>query len=81
MTARLDSEYLYFVEIPSPARRKTAVFDVRSRRSGSVLGQIKWYGSWRQYTFWPSPNTVWNRGCLQDINRYIQVQMDARRQT
>ena len=50
---------------------KTKVVDVRNMSSGFVLGQIKWYGRWRQYTFQPSPDTVFSVGCLEDINAKI----------
>ena len=72
-----DSEYLVFRELPTPG--KTKVISVDSKRSGGRLGTIKWYGAWRQYTFQPWAGTIWNTGCLQDVNAYIEELMVDRR--
>lgn len=74
------SEYLSFVEERTPPDRKTGIWQVRSRRSGVVLGRIKWYGAWRQFCFFPESATVFNRGCLDDINEFIEGRMEARRE-
>ncbi len=58
---------------------KTDVWNVLSKFQGSVLGQIKWFGQWRQYCFWPSPNTVFNPECMNDISKVINELMQARR--
>lgn len=42
------------------------------------LGVLKWYVSWRQYCFFPQPETVFNKGCLEDINHFITQLMEAR---
>jgi hypothetical protein len=71
------SEYLDFIEVKDTG--KTKVWDVRSRRSGYTLGIIKWYGPWRQYTFWPAPDTIWNQTCLGDVEAFIILKMHERR--
>jgi len=40
-----------------------------------LLGEIKWFGRWKQYSFFPESDTVWNRECLDDINRFISQLM------
>ena len=50
---------------------KTGVYECLNNKSGFQLGIIKWYPSWRQYCFFPSSNTVFNKGCLEDINDFI----------
>lgn len=47
---------------------KTVVIDVVNR-SHQKLGQIRWYGAWRQYTYqpFPNPNITLNNTCLSDI--------------
>ncbi|KKL56525.1 hypothetical protein LCGC14_2244500 [marine sediment metagenome] len=59
------SEYLDFKELVTTNRTK--VYDVRSKRDGVSLGTIQWYGKWRQYCFYPKPETIFNRQCLHDI--------------
>lgn len=60
------SEYLDYHRSVS-ASGKTSVIEVRSRRSGDLLGTIKWFGRWRRYTFFPEPGTVFDAACLDDI--------------
>ncbi len=52
--------------------RKTPIVIVSSRRTGARLGQIKWFGRWRQYCFWPDPGTIFNTGCMTDIQAKIR---------
>jgi hypothetical protein len=73
----MDSKYLSFVEIKDTG--KTKVWHVYSKSSGKVLARISWHGPWRQYCFMPMSMTIWNKGCLEDINKFITEQMDARK--
>ena len=58
---------------------KTEIWNILSKSSGFILGQIKWYGPWRQYCFFPSPNSVFNPACMDDINKFIKELMAKRR--
>ncbi len=77
MTSRPTNKYLEFQEW-KPAHRKTLVVAVRSAEELDVLGRIKWYGAWRQYAFFPEPETIWNPGCLETVNAYIAALMAER---
>jgi hypothetical protein len=46
---------------------KTQRYVVTSNRCGGILGEIKWFGRWRQYVFFPADRTGYSRGCLRDI--------------
>lgn len=72
------SEYLVFVDA-SLIDAKTRRLLVVSRRSGDRLGEIKWFGRWRQYAFFPADGTVWNPQCMVEINEQIRVLMDERK--
>lgn len=72
-----ESEYLLFTEIHDTG--KTKVWLVLSKRSGDQLATIRWYGPWRCYTMWPSEGTIWNKGCLEDINAFIAAAMADRK--
>lgn len=65
-------EYIHFVKVAE--KPKTVVYEVRSNRSEEVLGEVKWYGPWRQYCFHPALDklTVWNAGCLRDLIAFIE---------
>lgn len=74
-----ESEYLEFSLIEQ--KPKTKIIGVWSKKSSDRLGLIKWYGPWRQYAFFPENNTLFNTGCLNDIQIYIKAMMDGRRET
>lgn len=67
----METDYLKFIDGPSESR-KTVVSLVVSKSQGIVLGQIRWFGRWRQYCFYPNSDTIWNKGCLDAINAKIE---------
>jgi hypothetical protein len=73
-----DSQYLVF-ERHDPTDRKTPVVFVLSKSSGVRLGVISWFGRWRQFCFFPSSETVFNVGCMNDILGEIAALMAERR--
>lgn len=75
---RPTNEYLAFTEFV-PEGRKTAVVNVSASRDGAPLGQVRWFGRWRQYAFFPEPECVFNQGCLTTINAYMAALMEDRR--
>lgn len=72
-----ETEYLVFRKEDVSASGKTEIHSVNSRSSGETLGWIKWYGAWRQYCFFPEKSTIFNRGCMTDINKYITQLMKS----
>ena len=64
------SKYLEFVLLEQ--KPKTKVIGVVSKLHGIRLGVIKWFGRWRQYSFFPETETVFNAECLNDIQSYIR---------
>ena len=75
----IDSKYLKFENVEDMG--KTETWNIRSKSSGFVLGQIKWYGAWRQYCFWPSSHCVFNIECMDDVKKMIVSLMDQRKKT
>ena len=71
---RIDSEYM--IAIPYRRKPKTWVYQVNSRKQGSELGYIKWFPRWRQYAFFPEPETTFSVGCLRDVAKLIHLLMD-----
>lgn len=59
-------KYLSVRDEPVAPGRKTRVWSVLTNH-GDVLGFVRWFGRWRQYTFDPSTGTGFNRDCLLDI--------------
>ncbi len=79
----MTSKYLEFAKQPKRRTQKTWITDVTSLSGGMLLGQIKWYGAWRQYAFYPSTDkvTIFNMECMNDICEVIRELMDERGQT
>jgi len=73
------NNYIEFIRIPVPDDRRTSVWDVRSTHSNEVLGQIRWFGRWRQYAMFPAPNTIWNHDCLRSVEDFIKMLMSQRK--
>ena len=70
------SQWLVFEQ--SAHTGKTVIVQVLSKQHGNILGTIRWYGAWRQYAFYPVPDTLFNAGCLSDIEAHIRELMDVR---
>lgn len=60
-------------------KTKTAVYRVVSKSDRFVLGTIKWWGSWRQYCFFPNEETVFSKGCMNDLSDFIEKLMEHRK--
>jgi hypothetical protein len=60
---------------------KTKIYGVFSVKHGDKLGEIRWFGRWRQYTFFPSNETVWNLGCLVDVIVFLQKLKEEKAET
>lgn len=54
-------------------RKKTTEYWVKNKENGTCLGEIKWYGPFRQYSFFPEPDMVFEKTCLQDITDFIKA--------
>jgi hypothetical protein len=37
------------------------------------LGLVKWYGPWRTYAFFPTPNTYFEKTCLREIALFCEL--------
>lgn len=63
--------YIKFRKHPVSEKRKTHVIDVLNKSNDIRLGQIRWWAGWRQYTFQPEPEKVFNSECLEEINEEL----------
>ncbi|KKM98775.1 hypothetical protein LCGC14_1154540 [marine sediment metagenome] len=73
----IESKYIEFDKIGDTG--KTEIWNILSKKSQFILGKISWYGHWRQYCFFPSPNCIFNVGCLSDISKMVDLLMSERR--
>lgn len=68
----LESEFIYVEKVELP-KRKTPIYKLFSMSNHDIkLGEIKWFGAWRQYCFYPEGNTIFDRKCLTYINNFLE---------
>jgi hypothetical protein len=72
---QMDFEYITIENVGSSPSGKTEVFWVRAKSNGAQLGTVKWHGPWRQYAFFPQPDTLYSAGCLNDVSSFIEDEM------
>lgn len=53
------------------------VFSIVNKRAGDPLGQVFWYGPWRQWCCRFSEDSVWSQDCLADVREFIQQQPEV----
>lgn len=71
-----ETQYLSFVE--APTKGKTKVIAIVNRHHEEIIGEIRWFGRWRQYCFFPRGETVWNTTCMDDVNSVIKQLREER---
>lgn len=70
------SKYIEF--FPGASKPRTKTWGIVSKSSGDLLGVVEWYGPWRQYCFFPEEGMVFSKGCLEDINAFIEEHKNDR---
>lgn len=61
------------------ASGKTLHYDIISARE-VFLGEVRWYGPWRCYSFFPDGGTIYNAGCMQELVDFCKEITDEHRQ-
>jgi len=74
-----EPRWIRFEERPSLRGRRTRRWAVVNKERGDHLGEISWYGPFRQYSFCPSGTAVFERQCLRDIANFCELQTRAHR--
>jgi len=73
-----ESKWIFFELICKGGR--TSSWYVIARKNEAVLGEIKWFGKWRQYAFFPVIGTVYNPDCMDHISEFIRGEMTRRKE-
>lgn len=76
---KTEYQYIRFDDYTNPNQDIRRYFCV-NKRADRPIGEIRWYGPWRQYCFVPFIDTIYSAGCLRDIADFIgQLMADRRR--
>jgi hypothetical protein len=73
------SKWIEFVNLGVIQGHKTANWRVITKDGRSLLGEVKWFGRWRCYSFFPQPDCVFEKQCLRDIAEFCDAQTTAHR--
>jgi hypothetical protein len=74
------SEYLYFNKLNPPPGRKMPRFEIMNRATDAVLGEIRWYGAWRKYCFYPGAEVLFDEKCLREIADFCEARTRGHRE-
>lgn len=62
--------HLTVEETPNP-NAKTKLWLVRNKYEGDLLGRIRWWPTWRKYTFAPEPGCVFEEVCMRELSQFL----------
>ena len=57
----------------------TTIWEISNTDDGSILGEVRWNRSWRQYCFYQNPEIVMSASCLIEIADFLQRQTKEQR--
>lgn len=63
--------HIYIRELGVSKSGKTLIWGVVTENN-EILGQVKWFGRWRKYAFFPKSNTLYEQDCLRDIADFCE---------
>jgi hypothetical protein len=69
----MSNPYLDYEFVGRTESGKTCLWNVKARGNHIPLGQVRWYGAWRKYVFYPAINTLFDYACLQDIAEFCRI--------
>lgn len=64
-------KYIFFKLYGESITGKTVIYQCKTLNSRETIGEAKWFGQWFQYCFFPEPDTIFNSGCLKDIQDFL----------
>jgi len=72
-----ESKWIVFILVKEGD--KTDIWHICTKDLKEKLGEIKWFGRWRTYAFFPYQDTIYEDDCLIDIANFIKEEMNARK--
>ena len=79
ITEPVDCKYIEFQYAHDSESGKTRIWDVVPKDEHLAIGQVRWFGRWRKYAFFPWEDTVYEQTCLRDIADFCEGQTKAHR--
>lgn len=73
-----EGQWINFQEFPPSSGRKLSIFSILTKQ-GISIGEVKWYGNWRQYCFFPDEDSIYDRKCMMEVINFINKLMEDRK--
>lgn len=67
-----EKEWIKFDFVGTTPSGKTKIWDVVLKDQSVIGGQIRWWGAWRKYAFFPKSQTYYEADCLRTIARFCE---------
>lgn len=68
--------YIIFLNCGVIPGGKTNRYEVWSKGGeeelGDKLGEIRWFGRWRKYSWYPNADTIYEEVCMQEITDFLK---------
>ena len=80
MNEELKSMYLTLKDNGTSPSGKTQKWIVYNHVHNVEIGEIKWYGPWRKYSFFPVNGSVFEGFCLLEIRNMLDLVMRDRKE-
>ncbi len=74
-----EGTHIRFISTGVRDGQKTERWNVETKEDEDLLGEIKWFGRWRQYAFFPALECVFEQICMREISDFIEEVMRARK--
>lgn len=75
-----EAAYIRFVHGGKSKTGKTEIWRIEAKDAGIFLGEVRWFGKWTQYAFFPEPCKVFEKTCLRDIAAFCESMTRGQRQ-
>lgn len=81
MKADRQYKHITIEEQPPIVSAKTKRWTVKAKIGDIPLGEIRWRGAWRCYSYFPQADTLYEHNCLWDIADFLSKETSALRET
>ena len=75
----VEKEWIAFRFLCLSKTKKTQIWQVTTKDDINILGQVRWFARWRQYSFFPEQATIFSSGCLRDIQNFMAILMEQKK--
>jgi len=74
-------KWVYARECQQPPERKTKRWTIVATDGEVELGEVKWFGKWRCYAYFPLNDTLYEKTCLRDLANFCEAKSKVHRST